>query len=178
MIRVDYRSFRARDALDLLLHPYILKEFNNRWFLVGRRHHSEQLLTLALDRIDAIGDEPALSYQRANFDPDTYYRDTHGVTVLAQPPMQITLWVAANNAPYVLTKPFHHSQQILQELPDGSIIVTFTVHHNFEIERAILGFGQYVRVLGPRQVRRRIRKALRTAVERYAQADPRGPEAN
>ncbi len=175
---VDYRSFRARAAQDLLLHPYILKEFNNRWFVVGRRHESQQLLTLALDRIKAVSEHPALAYQQTDFDPDTYYRNTHGVTVLDQPPIDITLWVAADTAPYVLTKPFHHSQRTLEELADGSVVVAFTVHHNFEVERAILGFGQHVRVLGPRQVRRRIHKALRTALDRYGEDDPRGAQAN
>ena len=178
VLRIGYRSFRARSEQDLIFHPYILKEFNNRWFLVGRRDSGEQLLTLALDRISAVNGAPEVSYRTTEFDPDAYYRNTYGVTVLGQPPVEISLWIAADSAPYVLTKPFHHSQRTVETREDGSIVVAVTVHHNFEIERAILGFGQHVRVLGPRQVRRRIRKALREALERYAEEDPGGTAAN
>ncbi len=169
VVNIDYQSFNARAAQRLLFHPYILKEFNNRWFLVGRREGGDQLLTLALDRINGVSEDAATPYRRTDFNADAYYRNTHGVTVPARPPVEITLWVAAGNAPYVLTKPFHHSQQLVEEGEDGSIVVTFTVHHNFEIERAILGFGNQVSVLSPRQMRRRIKMAHRLALEQYGE---------
>ena len=59
------------------------------------------------------------------------------------------------NAPYVKTKPLHHSQQILREDENG-MIVRIDVIPNFELEREILGFSECVEVLGPRNLKRLI----------------------
>ena len=40
-----------------------------------------------------------------------------------------------HNAPYVITKPFHHSQKVVEKFEDGSIIVSLKVHINFEFEK-------------------------------------------
>ncbi|WP_261451200.1 helix-turn-helix transcriptional regulator [Marinilongibacter aquaticus] len=36
-LRIHYQSFKAKSPSYITLHPYILKEFNNRWFVVGRK---------------------------------------------------------------------------------------------------------------------------------------------
>ena len=72
-----------------------------------------------------------------------------------------------NNAPYVLTKPFHHSQKLSCRNPDGSINITICVHHNYEIERLILGFGGGILVLRPKKLRKRIVSHLKSALNQY-----------
>jgi len=36
-LTISYQSFKARESSDLIIHPYILKQFNNRWFLIGKK---------------------------------------------------------------------------------------------------------------------------------------------
>ena len=54
VLRITYQSFKARKPQTLVFHPFILKEYNNRWFLVGRVSVGKQILTFALDRIISI----------------------------------------------------------------------------------------------------------------------------
>ena len=168
VLRIGYQSFSARKANEILFHPYLLKEFNNRWFLVGRRDGHKPVFTLALDRMVSISPDLKTGYVRESFDADDYYKDTYGVTVLGVPPIEVRLWVNRQNAPYVLTKPFHPSQQLVERRKDGGVEITFTVHHNFELERLLLGFGSSVEVLGPKVLRKKIRKVLREAAGHYA----------
>jgi predicted DNA-binding transcriptional regulator YafY len=121
-----------------------------------------------LDRVLKIELDLATQYVKKNFDASDYYANTHGVTVLGIDPITIELWVSKQNAPYVLTKPFHHSQQLLGQNQDGSIRVSLCVHHNFEIERLLLGFGDGLEVLGPKALRRRIHWKLKQAVKFYS----------
>jgi len=81
--------------------------------------------------------------------------------------IEIELKVNAANAPYVVTKPFHSSQEMIGEFPDGSILVRLKVHHNFEIERLILGFGSSIRVMKPRRLKQRIKRHTKEAYESY-----------
>jgi len=167
-LNITYQSFKARNASVIPIHPYILKEFNNRWFLVGRKQGGNIILTLALDRIAEITYNLGLTYSKEGFDADTYYKNTVGVTVLGEAHIQeVQLKINRNNAPYVLTKPFHHSQQLLTKLESGSIIIQLQVHMNFELERLILGFGEAIEVLAPRMLRQRIKKKLQYALENY-----------
>ncbi|MEM6632729.1 MAG: WYL domain-containing protein [Bacteroidota bacterium] len=168
VVEITYQSFQAREPQTFPFHGYILKEFNNRWFVVGRRHRDVQITTLALDRIRAIGMNLSLAYHRKDFDPDAYYRNTFGVTVMGESQLaEVKLVVDRKNAPYVLTKPFHHSQELLEQRSDGSVLIRLWVHQNFELERLILGFADSIEVLHPPRLRQRIGRKLYYAAKKY-----------
>jgi predicted DNA-binding transcriptional regulator YafY len=82
--------------------------------------------------------------------------------------------VNSENAPYVLTKPLHHSQTLLREDAEG-IVIRIDVVLNFELEREILGFGECMRVLAPRQLVTKIRKRLQRSAEQYTLDTPDHP---
>jgi len=168
VLKVSYQSFKARRASIITFHPFILKEFNNRWFLVGRSSPTKNIQTLALDRIVSIDYDLNIPYNNEDFNGDEYYKNTVGVTVLNEEQLQeVVLRVARSNAPYVLTKPFHHSQESLGRLEDGSVVIKLFVHLNLELERLILGFGETIEVQAPKALRKRIHKKLEKAAGLY-----------
>ncbi len=168
VLKVQYQSFKARRPNELIFTAYILKEFNNRWFVVGKKEGSANIMTLALDRIASIDFEPKKKYQKMKFDPDTYYENTIGVTVLNDKSLvNVEMKVDRSNAPYVMTKPFHPSQEMIGEFPNGAILIRLKVHHNLELERLILGFGDAITVLKPSRLRRQIQRKLERAVGNY-----------
>ena len=163
---VEYQSFRARSSNKLTIHPYILKEFNNRWFLVGKVNN--QIQTLALDRISSIDYDFQIPYLEEDFNGDEYYKNTIGVTVLKEIHVQnIILKADSENAPYIITKPFHHTQEIIEQHEDGSVTFQIEVHLNFELERLILGFGESIEVLAPKLLRKKIKNKLSLALGKY-----------
>ncbi len=168
VLKMTYQSFSASKASKFTLHPFILKEFNNRWFVVGRKESSQQLLTLALDRIQLIEFDLATPYSSESFSADDFYKNTYGVTVLNDRNLDnIVLKINGYNAPYVLTKPFHHSQKVLKRFEDNSILISIRVHLNYELERLILGFGNSIEVISPLKLRNRIIAKLKWALENY-----------
>jgi len=169
-LKISYQSFKARNPSDIIFHPFILKEFNNRWFLVGKKSKDAPVATLALDRIVKIDYELKIPYLEEKFDGNEYYKNTIGVTVLnKEEPKEVVLKIDRSNAPYVLTKPFHHSQKLLEKAKDGSVMIELLVHHNFELERLILGFGESIEVVRPRVLRNRIQRKLDLALKRYSE---------
>lgn len=169
VLKLTYQSFSARTPGVISMHAYILKEYNNRWFVIGHMTGNKKLLTLALDRISKIELDLQTDYEQHDFDANSYYENTYGVTVLNEEPAKIELIIDRKNAPYVLTKPFHHSQQLLETYKDHSIRISLKLHLNYELERLILGFGESIRVLHPRRLRRRIHYKLRKAIATYEQ---------
>ncbi len=168
VLRINYQSFKANESSVITFHPFILKEFNNRWFLVGKKNSKSNIVTLALDRIIKVDFDSKLEHINEAFDGDTYYKNTIGVTVLDERFVEkIVLKINASNAPYVITKPLHHSQKLVEELPNGSIIVELSLHLNFELERVILGFGDSMQVLKPMSLKRRIQEKFQNSLDLY-----------
>jgi predicted DNA-binding transcriptional regulator YafY len=167
-LEVNYQSFKAREAKPLLLFPYLLKEYRNRWFVLGASRKNV-LLTLALDRIIYIKPLPGEKYiKNTLFDINTYFDDTIGVSKSPNmKPQLIVMQVNAFNAPYIKTKPFHPTQKILKE-ENEFMIFSIEVIWNFELEREILGFGEAIKVLSPRRIRGKITARLKKAVENYS----------
>ena len=170
VIVIEYQSFRARKPSPIIFTTYILKEYNNRWFTVGKKKGKKEIMTLALDRILSITFDTEHRYTKPSFNPDEYYRNTIGVTVLSDKDIiDMEIKVDRSNAPYVMTKPLHPSQEMIGEYADGSILIKLRAHHNFELERLILGFGSSMTVIKPRRLRNRIKKHIEKSMATYGE---------
>lgn len=165
---IEYKSFKAVNSKQEIYFPYLLKEYRNRWFLIAKAKKTPQLITLALDRIIEFQEllkERFVPHEGVDF--ERYYEDLIGVTKNEKDRGQkVVLHIDKMNAPYVLTKPLHRTQQVLKQNENG-IIIRIDVVPNFELEREILGFGECMKVLAPRFLASRIRKRLEKAASSY-----------
>ena len=166
---IEYKSFKAQESNQSIYFPYLLKEYRNRWFLITKSKKGNILLTLALDRIiefQELTKEPFIDYQGIDF--DRYFNDVLGVTKNEKDrPQKIILKVDALNAPYIITKPIHHTQVLLKEEINYSLF-RIDVVVNFELEREILGFGENMSVMSPRLLKNRIERRLKKATNNYS----------
>jgi len=165
---VTYQSFKARLPGTFCFSGYLLKEYRNRWFVLGISHQrNNPLLTLALDRIHTITAGEESYIENTDIDFSTYYSDTIGVTKnINQRDVEVVFWIDAAHAPYVITKPVHHTQKLLREDSSGKVF-SIKVILNFELERELLGFGSKIRVLGPRVLVKQIKAQLKKTLENY-----------
>ncbi len=174
-ISITYRSFKAREAADIAVYPYLLKEYRNRWFLICEKaaNNSPQINIFAIDRIERVEAEPTLEFRDcANFDPVHFFDDVIGVTkTIHDKAHRVVLKVDSDQAPYVRTKPFHASQKIEQYFRDGSIQLSLKVVLNNELERAILGYGKHIEVIAPPSLRDRISRHFDAAYRKYHRND-------
>jgi predicted DNA-binding transcriptional regulator YafY len=171
VLSITYKSFKAESANIITFHPWWLKEYKNRWFLFGKK--ADTILNLALDRIISIEVDEKTSYKPSQISSiDDYFRDVIGVSVsLNVRAENVKIWINPENAPYVETKPLHHSQQIIERNCDGSIVISIHVQLNFELEREILGFGDSMVVLTPKRLVNRIAKKVEVMSLKYLDKD-------
>lgn len=166
---IEYRSFRAKESRQDIYHPYLLKEYRNRWFLITKPKKGTTLITLALDRIETfytLSKDLYIPYEGVDF--DRYFDDTIGVTKTQKDrACRVILQFDPYNSPYVKTKPLHHSQQLVKEDENG-LIIRIDVVLNFELEREILGFGENIKVLAPKRLADSIKRRLEKANLKYS----------
>ncbi|HZY79117.1 MAG TPA: WYL domain-containing protein [Cyclobacteriaceae bacterium] len=166
-VTLNYQSFKAREPRTFQFHPYYLKEYRNRWFVIGITMKNTPVMNLALDRIVSVSDCDVKYVHRQEFNLATHFNDVIGVTVNQNSrPEKVLLLFDRETAPYIITKPLHHSQEELETSP-GGVLFSLNVQLNFELEREILGYGAHVKVVAPDRLKRRIKEIHEHAVDLY-----------
>ncbi|BDD05733.1 helix-turn-helix transcriptional regulator [Aureibacter tunicatorum] len=166
-IKLTYKSFKAREESTFDFHPQLLKEFRNRWFVLGFKNAKQNPMLLAFDRIINLDNSECDYIGNTRWDLVDYFKHAIGVSVEYEPKIErIELFVEKKHAPYVLTKPIHHSQKKVRDLP-GGIVVSMYLQLNYELEKEILGFGEAIKVLRPARLQKSIQKRLMLANRHY-----------
>ena len=159
VIRMSYHTFSDKNVRSIMFHPYLLKQYNDRWFLLGAADTDGKILTFALDRIDKVEAQPERKYMPC---PDTLlerFEDIVGVTYFENNPVEhILFWVSDFTKDYIETKPLHGTQtlqrgnadtRLRQEYPqlDGGAFYTIDCIKNYELIRLLCSYGKDLIVL-------------------------------
>lgn len=163
-VRLSYQPF-GKDAYNVVVHPYYLKEYNSRWFLFCLDDVHHYISQYAIDRIKQI-EHAGASYIESDIDWIEYFEDKIGVSGTGKP-QTIKLWLSASQFVYATTKPIHGSQKVLQRNDDGSAIVQVEVIPNYEFEQMILSFGEEAMVLEPKDIRDKMESRITASLKKY-----------
>lgn len=118
VVNVEYRKFGQEKSLYYDVYPYLLKQYNDRWYLICQLVNAERdfLMNLPLDRIFAFREIPEIPFKECYCDIEERYEDIVGVTYLEHLDLENILFaVSKKKAPYITTKPIHGSQIQLPE---------------------------------------------------------------
>ncbi|MCB9262513.1 MAG: WYL domain-containing protein [Flavobacteriales bacterium] len=147
-IEVEYHSFSSNKTSIQVLHPYFLKEYRNRWYVIGFHEKYKELRTLALERINWLKPDYKTTYRPSNFDAESYYQNAIGVSITNQKPQKVVLAVSPQEYLFLKTQPLHHSQKTIEE-SENEIIIELHVILNYELKSQLLSFGSGIRVIEP-----------------------------
>ena len=162
---IIYHSYRGHEKT-YAISPYYMKQYNGRWFLFGLDNAMQRLMNMALDRI--VGFKPSAEpfVPNTDIDFDTYFDDIIGVTVPDADVKKetITLRFTDNRYPYVVSKPIHPSQQIVD--PESRTL-SISVRPNRELFTQLFSFIPDVEVIAPEWLRKDIAERLKTALDKH-----------
>lgn len=167
-VRVSYKPFN-KDEREWVVHPYMLKEYRNRWFLIGRVGNNNVLSNIRLDSIKGkIKNSVEPFIENDMFDPETYFNNVIGVTIpKEQEPLDILIKIDASSADYIRTKPLHKSQIIKKEYKDESIQVELKLFNNYELKSTLMSYGPALEVLKPVSLRKEMKELYEKGVLKY-----------
>ena len=165
VLHIIYSPFNKSDC-EWDIHPYFIKQYNNRWFLLGLNEKDHRISTIGLDRIKSL-ESCAIPYIEDNIieDIDEYFSDVVGVTIPAgKEVVRVKLQFSSNRYPYVISKPLHES---MRKVDNENCIVAIDVIPNRELEALILSFGDDVEVLEPLEFRQQIANKIKSNYQKY-----------
>lgn len=168
-IKLNYQPF-GKDEREWLVHPYMLKEYRNRWFLIGRVGNNTQPSNIRLDSIKGkIKNSKEPFIENDLFDPETYFNNMIGVSFSETGlPEKIVFKISNRSAEYIRTKPIHRSQNILKTYKDGSIQVEIMVIINYELISTLLSYGSALTIISPVSLRDEMKQTITEALNSYS----------
>ena len=148
-----------------ILHPYLLKEYNNRWYVIGWDENEKDIRTFGLDRIKSIEqvDKP---YRKSDFNSSEYFKNTIGISAPQSKPPKIKIEFTKQQAQYLLTQPIHHSQLVLKETKE-KVVFGFELHPTYEFISFILGHNDNVKVLAPKWLKDKVIEIIIKMLKQY-----------
>ncbi|MGL6269500.1 MAG: helix-turn-helix transcriptional regulator [Chitinophagaceae bacterium] len=162
---ISYHPF-SRNPTKHNISPYLLKQYNNRWYVIAFSHGKTKTLVFALDRIHDIKKSHLAYKVDPDFDQVSYFKYSFGIThKYAESPQKIKLAFDKEQKDYVLSMPLHFSQK--NQVKGDKLIVEIEVIISQELIMKILSYGQGVKVLAPANLVTIIRDSLAEAVKLY-----------
>lgn len=167
VLKICYQSFNQEKPVEILLHPYYLKQYNNRWFLFGLNESTNSISNLALDRIIEIKEANKQFIENETIDFEEYFDDVVGVTVLEKKgPIKILLQISKKLFPYIENKPIHGSQKLRKRNNEGAII-ELSLQLNYEFISLIFSYGEEITVIEPDELKTIIKTKAEKVFKNY-----------
>jgi predicted DNA-binding transcriptional regulator YafY len=167
VLEIQYHPFTRDECILIIVHPYFLKQYNNRWFLFGGNSDGSNITNIALDRIEKIQTVNENYLTNTEIDFEEYFEDVVGVSVPNDSVVEkILLKIDAESWPYIKTKPIHGSQKIKEQAANYTIIELRLIP-NFELESVLFSHAERIEVLSPDSLRQRIKDRLVKLNEKY-----------
>ncbi len=164
-IELSYKSY-GKDKRQITVYPYYIKQYNGRWFLFGMNATKNRIESYALDRIEEYNLSGKPFAKNENIDFSTFFNDVIGVSVPYDDNViteQIVLRFSENRFPYVVSKPIHYTQTVLDE----PYTISIKVRPNRELSQQIFSFIPDVEVISPEWLRNEIRDKIQENLKKY-----------
>lgn len=161
---IVYHPF-GKKVIQWTIHPYYLKQYNNRWYLLGQNPEYDDLSIIPLDRIEDVKYSEITFKRNQDFNFDAYFRDILGISMEKDKKVEhIRMKISRQRLPYVISKPIHHSQKIESEI-EG--IVTLDLIPNKELLSELIWFRDDVEILSPMSLREEIKEIIAKMYQKY-----------
>lgn len=174
VIRLDYQDYFDAEPREVLLEPYCVRVFRQRWYVIGIMENKPegeepseltnqgQIRRYALDRIQHL-EATEETFKMPQFSVESYFADAYGVIVEPEEYQveRIRLKVCDVNhrRQYLRSLPLHHSQREVERHSDYSVF-EFRVAPTYDFVQQILAMGGEVEVLSPDYVRAEIKRRI------------------
>jgi predicted DNA-binding transcriptional regulator YafY len=155
-VKFTYQKFVDNSFTERDLDPYGIKEYNNRWYLVGM-DSDKKIKVFGLDRIGSFRITPERFTFPKEFNLSEYFRYCFGVTRpdASKTPEIIVLEFSEFTGKYIKTCPLHPSQKVLEET-DKLLRISLELFITNELIGVLRSYGSDVKIVSPVALRRKI----------------------
>ena len=166
-IQFNYQSFRSETGSVRGLQPYLLKEYRNRWYLIGKSELKEEIRTFALDRMEELIKLENPFTIDSNFSAEVFFQYSIGITTYDGQPEKVIIEAEKVLSKYLLSQPLHHTQK-LNAVENGKHTFSYLLLPSYELKMLLLGFGKDLKVISPNSLVKDIQSEAKGILSLYA----------
>ena len=166
IIQFNHFSYQNKRKRSYTLHPYLLKEYQNRWYVAGWVKHVNEFRTFGLDRLSELTVCSETFKKDKKVDLTHRFDQAIGVVYGDGVTEEVRLQFNKAQSYYIKSLPLHKSQKIILKDEDG-ITLTLNVVPNYELIQLILMHNQNVKVLSPGWLVNEVKERLINAINKY-----------
>jgi predicted DNA-binding transcriptional regulator YafY len=159
-----YYTASRDEHTDRTVAPYHLYNLRGDWYLIAlddRRGEFRNFLVSRMEEwkilMDTFQRDPKFSIHEYM---NTAFRAERGGE-----PKKVVIRFDSQQARYIRERHWHDSQEPLEELPDGGLILRFETGGLGEVQRWVMQYGSHAEVLEPES----LRKAIESEAQKLAQ---------
>ena len=166
-IEVTYQSYTKPEPYTFVAHPYCIKLFRRRWYLLAKSELYDHPRVYSLDRVQGVSQTNLPLEIPSDFNAKEYFRYYFGIIVGETCHAQIVrVKVSDNQSKYFESLPLHASQEV-EERNNQYTIFKYYIDPTFDFKQELLGRGPTVEVLEPQWFRDEIRADIANMMKNY-----------
>lgn len=169
-LTILYQRFNSEEQKSWKVMPILLKQSNQRWYLIAEIEGQSNFTVFALDRIESASLSDREFHYRWDIDDiKKRFNEVIGVNIDDDFDCEkVVLRVYGKQRSYVDSLPIHSSQKI-KNVGRGFTDYEFTLRPEYEFQHEILRLGPDAEILSPQWLREEIKWLGAGILKRYEQ---------
>ena len=164
---ISYKGYNMSDYQDMFIHPYCLRLFKRRWYIIAYSEYSKGNRLFMLDRARSVEVLTDSFTMPEGFDAEEYFNDIYGVRQTDRGEMtKVVLKVNANRCDLLRNLPLHPSQKEIETTPEYSIFKV-ELKPNFDLKQELISYLDALEVLEPVSLRDELRMTIKSMYRKY-----------
>jgi len=171
----EYESLQNPELHHVVVEPFMVKNFHQRWYLLGNNAESSKLAVYSLERMSNVEIVPDshFTFRETMMRGDEkiavkdYFDNCYGISLANDKPELVYVKVAEDQTKYFDALPLHHSQKQVNIDEEGNTTYCYYLVLNHEFKKEILSWGSKVEVLQPQRFKNEIEKELSMMLKVY-----------
>lgn len=169
-VRLWQKPRDGKPAHERLFDPYFLEPSGVGYslYVIGWDHYRDDLRTFRIERLERVELTDEHYVPREDFDPYQYLHGAWGVNWGTGEEVEVRLQFSPGRVTERVKESEWHISQRIEDLPDGSCILSVRVGSTLEMKPFIRQWGADCVVLAPAQLRQELAEEMRRAAGNYA----------
>ena len=167
-MKISYLKYTSSEPESLTVHPYAVKEFAKRWYLVAYCEERDALRVYGLDRIKGLTVSEEAFAMPEDFEVDDVFATSFGPYIPEGKAQLITFRTTAKEAKFLRDLPLHKSQEEISGDDDGHVMFNIFVCPDESLIMEFCKHGRRIEVLSPASVRNAVAAQLTEAASLYS----------